>query len=89
MRVWFNKYRVKFLELVRLYWIWEDFKAKRRGEHRIAPRGERGRVYAKNEPDPQPGHHVRARGKATLHMKVTRANGDVEHYDAPVDIEER
>lgn len=31
--------------------IWEDLKAFRRGEKRIAPRGTTGRIYAKRNPE--------------------------------------
>lgn len=31
----------------RLAWAWEDYKAWRRGEHRVAPHGATGRIYAR------------------------------------------
>lgn len=54
---------------------WNDLKAWRRGETRVAPSGTRGRVYA--------------RGKAELEMKVTRADGSVEHIKVPATVERR
>ena len=71
----------RVLEALRLFHVLEDFKAKRRGEIRIAPRGTRGRVYAHVE---SPGSHNTSKvGLAELEIKVTRANGAVETYNVP------
>lgn len=68
-------------------WI-EDFKAYRRGEVRIS-KGDRGRVYADRiEPEKASGgHSVSAgRGSASLHIKVTRADGTVEEQTVPAKV---
>jgi hypothetical protein len=69
----------------------EDFKAHRRGEKRIAPRGTRGRIYA-----PKVGSvaadnegmsfRVSKTPTAQLTMKITRANGDVETIVVPAQV---
>ncbi len=71
--------------------VWEDCKAWRRGDRRIASRYSRGRIYERRNPDPESpsGIHrkVKAKGTATLHMEITRENGDVEQIDVPADVE--
>jgi hypothetical protein len=67
----------------------EDFKASRRGEHRVAPRGQTGRVYARPAPESAASagsHDADGRASATLHMKITRADGTVELRSAPATI---
>ncbi len=58
----------------------------RRGEVRTAPRGVRGRVLAKKNPEPGVPEElmapVHARPKGTMKMKVIRKDGSVEYYDA-------
>jgi hypothetical protein len=69
--------------------LWEDLKAFRRGERRIAPRSQhRGRVYArKNEDTPSGNYFATKRApKATLRMKITRADGTVEHVVVPANV---
>lgn len=69
--------------------LWEDLKAFRRGERRIAPRSvTRGRVYArKNEDTPSGSHFATKREpKATLSMKITRADGSVERVVVPATV---
>lgn len=72
--------------------LWEDFKANRRGEKRTASRQIRGRVYEKKAPDTgqSPGGNasMKVNPQASCHIKVTRADGTVEHYDAPAQIEQ-
>jgi hypothetical protein len=66
----------------------EDFKARRRGEKRIAPRGLRGRVYASNAPADAGGTVVRI-GKtptAQLTMTIRRADGTVEKVTVPAKV---
>jgi hypothetical protein len=55
-----------------------DFHARRRGERRVAPYGSTGRVYERVNPSSAGDHQAAGRGKATLEMKITRANGKVE-----------
>lgn len=59
--------------------LWEDAKAWRRGERRVAPHGTRGRVYRRKKGDvpagPMPGT---ATGTATMTAKIVRADGTVE-----------
>lgn len=72
--------------------LWEDLKARRRGEKRVASRKIRGRVYEKTPPDPTQSPVGQASMKvspqATCNIKVTRADGTVEHYEAPAQIEQ-
>ena len=35
----------------RILWAWEDFKAWRRGERRVAPHGTTGRIYERKGSD--------------------------------------
>jgi hypothetical protein len=68
--------------------LWDDLKAFRRGERRIAPRSvHRGRVYARKDED-TPGTHFATKRtpKATLRMKITRADGTVEHVVVPATV---
>lgn len=67
--------------------MWEDFKAYRRDEVRVAPKGVRGRVYAEKDAPTSPGHSVASKGKAELEMIVTRVNGDVERIVVPATVE--
>ena len=67
--------------------LWEDFKAFRRGERRVAPRQIRGRVYAKKGAAPSSGAvKTSARPSASLTMKITRADGSVETIKVPASI---
>lgn len=56
--------------------FWEDIKAYRRGERRTQPDPIRGRVFEK-------------KAKASLEMKVTRADGTVEYHKAPATVSRR
>lgn len=69
----------------------EGFKAWRRGEVRIAPHGSRGRIYARKadqlvlqEGNKSGGLNVPVRAKASLEMKITRADGTTEIRHVPV-----
>ena len=71
----------------------EDFRAHRRGEHRIAPRGTRGRVYApKGAAAPlntaTSGNSFRIGKTPTAHltMTITRADGTKEIVRAPAQV---
>ena len=66
----------------------EDFKAWRRGERRVAPRGARGRVYEKKnvEPTSGPSFLFKKEPVATLTMRVTRADGSVEQVTVPAQV---
>lgn len=68
--------------------LWEDFKAWRRGEQRVAPRSQSGRVYARNDRVEAPGgaHNVSARATAVCRAKITRADGTVEHVTLPAEV---
>lgn len=70
--------------------LWEDFKARRRGEERVLPAGVRGRVYQEKSVSEKPrgGTLVPARAVGTLKMKITRADGKVETIVRPVTIED-
>ena len=64
-----------------LRWLWEDFKAYRRGERRIAPRGARGRIYERKAgPQKRAGWHEAKGGvkKIEVRARVLRASGEVE-----------
>lgn len=51
--------------------LWQDFQAWRRGEHRIAPRAVRGRVYARPG---EPGNiAARTKLEAKMSVRVYRA----------------
>ena len=66
------------------------YRARQRGEVRVAPYGTRGRVFAKkNEPQSNQGplmEPITSKATAVIHMKVTRANGDVEHITVPATV---
>ena len=69
--------------------LMEWYKARQRGEVRIAGPGVRGRVYAKKEAvetNAGPGRIFGGRGKATLEIEVRRADGTVERMEAPVTV---
>lgn len=74
----------------------EDFRAKRRGERRVAPAGATGRVYERrNKVEPAartapaaPGPRVKTKATARLHMKIERADGTVEHRVVPASVEQ-
>lgn len=59
---------------------WQDFKAWRRGEHRIA-KG-RGRVYAKKDGSREEIEPARKMPTATITAKVIRADGSIEIHEA-------
>lgn len=63
----------------------DDFQAWRRGEVRVAPRGQTGRVYAKKDQQSD-SLEVSAKAKPRLTMKITRADGTVEVHEAPVEL---
>ena len=62
--------------------LWEDWKAKRRGEVRVVHKSvTRGRIYARvgeDAPAPTDPVPVPARGTARVHITVTRADGTIE-----------
>lgn len=63
-----------------LKWIqclWQDLKAWRRGERRIAPRpATRGRVYARKDDNPgKPGNHLTARAAPKARITATIIDG--------------
>ena len=56
-----------------LRYLLDRWRAWRRGEERIAPRGVRGRVYApKQSTQALPGVHARTRLKGTMSLRVWR-----------------
>lgn len=62
----------------------QDLKAIFRGEKRVAPRSVRGRVYVNRKTNTSVGGpvvHVKSGKKASLKIRITRADGTVEHYD--------
>ncbi len=64
--------------------LWQDFKAGRRGERRVAPRGVRGRIYARKDgSDGNPGRmRASAKPKASIKRRVYRqATGQWEDLD--------
>ncbi len=72
------------MRIVRPRELWDHFKAKRRGEKKVAPYGTRGRVYqpAEGEPDMNAGNvmTVKKEPKVTIRAKVTRTDGTVEDH---------
>jgi len=68
----------------KFYHFKEDVKAALRHERRILPHGSRGHIYESKDPDKAGPHGIQAKSKGRLKMvaKVTRANGDVEYYEA-------
>ena len=67
--------------------LWEDFKAWRRGERRVAPREQTGRVYERNdEPSSGGAHKASARATAVCRAKITRADGTVEYVTLPAEV---
>lgn len=63
-----------------------DFRAWRRGERRVAPRSARGRVYARPDSEALGPVRVRREPTARLLLTITRANGSIEHVEAPASI---
>ena len=82
----------RFLRALRaLTILWEDFKAWRRAEKRVAPRGARGRIYAKKAPAAaavpgRPGNVMAAGRAPTVRVaprRVFRAGAGEWHAVAP------
>ena len=66
---------------------WQNFKAWRRGERRIAPAGTRGRVYEQKNPSSSGAHKVETKTTYTTLARVIRADGRPdEHYNLTEDI---
>ena len=66
---------------------WQNFKAWRRGERRIAPSGTRGRVYASAESPLAGAHKVETKTTYMTLAKVIRADGRPdEHYNLTEDM---
>lgn len=65
--------------------LYEDVKAWRRGETRVAPRGITGRVYVRKDGnDTSPGlHKTKSEPLVTVEMKIIRADGTVETRQVP------
>jgi hypothetical protein len=60
---------------------WEDLKAWRRGEVRIAPHGTTGRVYARKD---SRGHPIiPSKGTVRTHIKITSKDGRVREVTLP------
>lgn len=68
--------------------ITERIKLWLTGHKRISS-AKRGRIYAKEDTSVPGSHNARALPKASLSMKITRANGDVEYISAPVTVERK
>ena len=67
--------------------LWGDWKAKRRGERRVAPYGARGRIYERDRKgDVSDVKASQAEPIATLEMKVIRANGETKTLRRPVNV---
>ena len=62
----------------RLREYWEDFKALRRGERRVAPHGQRGRVYGSKNTPSSPLVQATSKSMVRIDMKIIRADGTVE-----------
>lgn len=58
--------------------LWDHMKAKRRGERRVAPYAQRGRVYERPDGKQAGQHNVRPEPVVTVGIQVTRADGTVE-----------
>ena len=66
---------------------WQNFKAWRRGERRIAPAGARGRVYEQRDAPSSGAHEVETKTTYTTLAKVIRADGRPdEHYNLTEDM---
>ena len=66
---------------------WQDFKAWRRGERRVAPSGTRGRVYAQKSPSLSSAMEVETKTTYMTLAKVIRADGRPdEHYNLTEDM---
>ncbi len=62
--------------------VWQNYKAWRRGERRIAPYGARGRVYAQKDLPPSAALEVETKTTYTTLARVIRADGSPdEHYN--------
>ena len=67
--------------------LWQDFKAWRRGERRIAPYGTRGRVYEKRDAPSSGAHVIETKTTYMTLAKVIRADGRPdEHYNLTEDM---
>lgn len=64
---------------------WQDFKAWRRGERRVAPAGCRGRIYERHGEiagGSAGAHRVKHKTTFRVSARVIRADGSPdEHYD--------
>ena len=72
---------MKFLRI-----LWEDLKAARRGERRIAPRGARGRVYEKKDATGKAsGYKIAAKATPVARIVPSRVWSDAEQrwYSVP------
>lgn len=60
-------------------YLLDRYRAWRRNEVRTAPKGVRGRVYARKDDDAG-GMAARTAARATMHIRVLRADGTVEDH---------
>ena len=60
--------------------LWQNFKAWRRGERRIAPSGTRGRVYEQKNASSSGAHEVETKTTYTVLARVIRADGRPDEY---------
>ena len=66
----------------RIFEVWRNFKAWRRGERRIAPFGTRGRVYEYKDAPSSSAMEIATKTTYTTLARVIRADGRPdEHYD--------
>lgn len=65
-----------------LRWLVEDYKAWRRKDMRVAPKGATGRIYERKDSATAQGvKHVASKPTLKrLGAKITRADGTVENY---------
>ena len=63
----------------RFYETWQDFKAWRRGEHRVAVPGVRGRVYMKTD-ESASATKIKTKTVFKVKARVIRADGRPDEY---------
>ncbi len=62
--------------------VWQNYKAWRRGERRVAPYGARGRIYEQKNAPPSSALEVETKTTYTTLARVIRADGSpAEHYN--------
>ena len=68
--------------LKRILWAWEDWKARRRGERRVAPYGATGRIYERIvEKESGPTRSIKVKTEGIVSISARKFNAATGQWE--------